>query len=63
MFCIVSSFFLPTYASFDVFSFQISLAEDFKFDHDLSFLVEYDNCYTPQVVLEMGDSAAGMPLV
>ena len=28
-------------------------------DHDLSFLVEYDNCNTPQVVLEMGNSSAG----
>lgn len=39
----------------------IALAEEFKFDHDLSFLVEYDNCYTPQVILEKGNAqAAGM---
>ena len=28
--------------------------KEFKFDHDLSFLVEYDNCYEPQVILEAG---------
>lgn len=40
-------------------TFQISLAEKFKFDHDLSFLVEYENCFTPQVILEMGDWNSG----
>ena len=39
---------------------QVTLAEEFKFDHDLSFLVEYKNCYAPQVIVEAGNPEAGM---
>ena len=40
-------------------SVQFVLAEVFKFDHDLSILIEYENRDTPQVVLEMGNASAG----
>ncbi|KAL3888733.1 hypothetical protein ACJMK2_001093 [Sinanodonta woodiana] len=38
---------------------KVSLADDFKFDHDISVLVEYENCNVPQIVLEKGDPHSG----
>ncbi|XP_060603762.1 von Willebrand factor A domain-containing protein 5A-like isoform X2 [Ruditapes philippinarum] len=37
---------------------KVNLCEEFKFDHDLSFLVQYDCPYSPQVVLEKGNPEA-----
>ncbi|KAL3888742.1 hypothetical protein ACJMK2_001102 [Sinanodonta woodiana] len=34
---------------------KVTLAEEFKFDHDLSVLVEYESCSIPQIVLEKGN--------
>ncbi|KAL3888728.1 hypothetical protein ACJMK2_001091 [Sinanodonta woodiana] len=38
---------------------KVTLAEEFTFDHDLSVLVEYKDCNTPQIVLEKGDPLSG----
>ena len=40
----------------------MSLEEEFKFDRDLSFLVEYENCFNPQVVMEIGKPEEGNTL-
>ena len=42
----------------NLFYVQVTLAEEFKFDHDLSFLVEYENCYKPQALVERGNPEA-----
>lgn len=39
-------------------STTVTLAEEFKFDHDLSFLVEYENCYRPHALVERGNQEA-----
>ncbi|KAL3888727.1 hypothetical protein ACJMK2_001090 [Sinanodonta woodiana] len=38
---------------------KVTLAEEFTFDHDLSVLVEYEECNLPQIVLEKGDPLSG----
>ncbi|KAK3598701.1 hypothetical protein CHS0354_003258 [Potamilus streckersoni] len=38
---------------------KVTLAEEFKFDHDLSVLVEYEACNIPQIVLEKGNPHSG----
>ncbi|XP_053392403.1 von Willebrand factor A domain-containing protein 5A-like isoform X2 [Mercenaria mercenaria] len=37
---------------------KVSLCDKFQFDHDLSFLVQYENAYSPHVVLERGNPEA-----
>ncbi|XP_060552028.1 von Willebrand factor A domain-containing protein 5A-like [Ruditapes philippinarum] len=37
---------------------KVSLGEDFKFDHDLRFIVQYESPYSPQIVLEDGNPEA-----
>ncbi|XP_060552029.1 von Willebrand factor A domain-containing protein 5A-like [Ruditapes philippinarum] len=37
---------------------MVSLGEDFKFDHDLRFIVQYESPYSPQIVLEDGNPEA-----
>lgn len=37
---------------------KVTLGEDFKFDHDLCLLVQYEEPFTPQVVLEDGNPEA-----
>ncbi|XP_053392408.1 von Willebrand factor A domain-containing protein 5A-like isoform X2 [Mercenaria mercenaria] len=34
---------------------KVALKEEFKFDHDLGFLVQYETPYSPQVILETGN--------
>ncbi|KAK3598702.1 hypothetical protein CHS0354_003259 [Potamilus streckersoni] len=46
------------YSEAQIFA-KVTLAEEFKFDHDLSVLVEYEDCNVPQVVLEKGDPHSG----
>jgi len=43
-----------------VFCFQIELAEEFKFDHDLSLDIIYDDITKPEVILELGDPKKGI---
>ena len=43
-----------------VFRFQIELAEEFKFDHDLSLDIVYDDITKPEVILELGDPKKGI---
>ena len=40
--------------SFAVFSLQVSLAKEFKFDHDLKMHVEYDDVFKPTTVVQKG---------
>ncbi|XP_071167548.1 von Willebrand factor A domain-containing protein 5A-like isoform X5 [Mytilus edulis] len=39
----------------DKSSASIDLAEEFKFDHDLSFDIIYDNINEPEIILELGN--------
>ncbi|XP_063435543.1 von Willebrand factor A domain-containing protein 5A-like [Mytilus trossulus] len=39
----------------DKFSALIDLAEEFKFDHDLSFDIIYDSINEPEIILELGN--------
>ncbi|XP_052099163.1 von Willebrand factor A domain-containing protein 5A-like isoform X2 [Mytilus californianus] len=39
----------------DKLSASIDLAEEFKFDHDLSFDIIYDNINEPEIILELGN--------
>jgi hypothetical protein len=43
--------------------YQVSLGDDFKFDHDLRFVVQYESPYSPQIVLEDGNPDAGEKLM
>lgn len=36
------------------------MAEEFKFDHDVRLYVEYEDAFSPQVVMENGNPEAGM---
>ncbi|KAL3888729.1 hypothetical protein ACJMK2_001092 [Sinanodonta woodiana] len=38
---------------------KVTLVDEFKFNHDISVLVEYENCNVPQIVLEKGDPHSG----
>lgn len=43
--------------------FKVSIGDEFKFDHDLCLLVEYEEPFKPQVVLEDGNPEAGGSLL
>ena len=42
-----------------VLSMQISLAQEFKMDHDLTLFIHYEQAHGPHVVVERGHPGAG----
>ncbi|KAH3864121.1 hypothetical protein DPMN_027135 [Dreissena polymorpha] len=41
------------------FFHQVTLAEEFRYDHDLTFHIEYHKPFVPRLIMESGNSEKG----